>query len=426
MGREHDMSRKRLGRLQRAATIIPLALLSAAWTASVAGIGGVSAPTASAETPGQVTDGTSVPEESIEDPASLSDPASVAGVDDGNEAGIVSASSTNAIPAAALAAYQRAETVINSADKTCNITWQLIAAIGRVESDHGRFGGNVLNDDGVATPGIYGPALNGRKGTKAISHTDAGVYDNDPQWDRAVGPMQFIPSTWSIVGVDADGDSKRNPQDIDDAALATAVYLCSGKDDLSTTMGQRSAVYRYNHSQAYVDLVLKIMNAYLDGDFTSVPNNSTAAGYIVPEPPSFGVDGPRNIKPGKHGSKGGKNNQGTPGTPSGPGTPTNPGNPGNPGNPSDPGNPGEPNEPGKPDKPGGGKVEIPKTNTPLDNVTKPVEDIVNGVGSTVTGLIDGLLGPLTKTGGRDACMAQYKYKPVQQLTCLLSYGLKAP
>jgi len=236
------MSRKRLGRLQRVATIIPLALLSAAWTASVAGIGGVAAPVVAAENPGQVTDGTSVPEESIDDPASLSDPAEVEGLNGGNAAGIVNAASTNAIPAAALAAYQRAETVINSADKSCKITWQLIAAIGRVESNHGRFGGNVLNDDGVATPGIYGIPLNGKNKTKAISDTDAGVYDNDTQWDRAVGPMQFIPSTWQVVGVDADDDASRNPQDIDDAALAAAVYLCSGDGDLSTVAGQRAAV----------------------------------------------------------------------------------------------------------------------------------------------------------------------------------------
>lgn len=296
------MSRKRLGRLQRGATIIPLALLSAAWTASVAGIGGVTAPVVAAESPGTVTDGTSVPEESIEDPASLSSPTGVEGLDGGNAAGIVNAASTNAIPAAALAAYQRAETVINSADKTCKITWQLIAAIGRVESNHGRFGGNVLNDDGVATPGIYGPALNGQKGTKAISDTDAGVYDNDTQWDRAVGPMQFIPSTWQVVGVDADDDAARNPQDIDDASLAAAVYLCSGEGDLSTVAGQRAAVYRYNHSDAYVDLVLKIMNAYLEGDFTSVPNNTTAAGYVVPEPPSFDVSGPKSTKHRNHNS----------------------------------------------------------------------------------------------------------------------------
>ena len=87
-------------------------------------------------------------------------------------------------------------------------------------------------------------------------------------YDRAVGPMQFIPSTWSVVGVDGDNDGRRNPQDIDDAALATAVYLCSGDDDLSAEQGQRASVYRYNHSNDYVDLVLSIMQAYMDGDFT--------------------------------------------------------------------------------------------------------------------------------------------------------------
>ena len=268
------MSRKRLGRLQRAATIVPLALLSAAWTASVAGIGGVP-PVASAsqEPDGSLPDGTSVPTEAIEAPASVSDPSDLSST--GNTQNIVATASTNQIPSAALAAYQRAEAVINKADKSCNLTWQLVAAIGRVESNHGRFGGNVLDDDGVAKPGIYGVALNGRKGTKAISDTDAGQFDNDTQWDRAIGPMQFIPSTWSIVGVDADGDAKRNPQDIDDSALATAVYLCSGKDDLSTVMGQRNAVFRYNHSQSYVDLVLSIADAYLDGDFTTIPNNTT-------------------------------------------------------------------------------------------------------------------------------------------------------
>ena len=63
---------------------------------------------------------------------------------------VVASSSTNAIPSAALSAYQRAETVINAADRTCRLTWQLIAAIGRVESDHGRFGGSVLSTVGLA------------------------------------------------------------------------------------------------------------------------------------------------------------------------------------------------------------------------------------------------------------------------------------
>ena len=281
------MSRKRLGRVQRAATIVPLALLSAAWTASVAGIGGVATPLSAESAPGAIGD-TSVPAQEIKAPASLSTPGSIDGLGaGGNDAQIVATASTNEIPSAALAAYQRAESVINSADKSCHLTWQLIAAIGRVESNHGRADGNVLNDQGVSVPGIYGPELNGKDGHKAIPDTDAGQYDNDTKWDRAVGPMQFIPSTWAVVGVDADGDGKRNPQDIDDAALATAVYLCSGSDDLATLTGQKAAVYRYNNSNAYVNLVIKIMNGYLQGDYTSVPNNSTAAGYIVPGVPSY-------------------------------------------------------------------------------------------------------------------------------------------
>ncbi len=417
------MSRKRLGRLQRVATIIPLALLSAAWTASVAGIGGVTAPVVAAESPGQVPDGTSVPEDSIEDPASLSDPASVEGLNGGNNAGIVNASSTNAIPAAALAAYQRAETVINSADKTCKITWQLIAAIGRVESDHGRFGGNVLNDDGVATPGIYGPALNGQKKTKAISDTDAGVYDNDTQWDRAVGPMQFIPSTWQVVGVDADDDASRNPQDIDDASLAAAVYLCSGDGDLSTVAGQRAAVYRYNHSDAYVDLVLKIMNAYLEGDFTSVPNNTTAAGYVVPEPPSFDVAGPKGTKGhgtrgGSTGSSGGSSGGSTPGgsTPGGTGGGSGGGDGGGDGGSTPGGTPTTPSTPVKPSGPGlttDGGVLDPDKDTPITGV-EPVDGLVRGLAGAIKPLevtVKCALWSLTQPNPLQAnkdCVASYK------------------
>lgn len=284
------MSAKRFGRAQRATALVPLALLSAAWTASLAGVGAGSATATQAPDEQQVPaaslpDGTSVPTQAIEAPASVSSSGGIApGVGSEGAAQVVSTASTAGIPSAALAAYQRAETVINAADATCNLSWQLVAAIGRVESDHGRFGGNTLDDQGVARPGIFGIALDGTNGTQAIPDTDAGQFDGDAVWDRAVGPMQFIPSTWSVVGVDADGDGRRDPQDIDDAGLASAVYLCSGEDDLSSVAGQRAAVYRYNHSESYVDLVLSIMTAYLDGEYTSVPNGTTAAGYIQPEP----------------------------------------------------------------------------------------------------------------------------------------------
>ena len=275
------MSEARFGRLQKAATLVPLAVLSAAWTISIAGVG-LSGSSATSADGGTLPDGSTVPAEAIEAPASLSGPSSLALGVQGDPADAVGNASTNGIPEAALAAYQRAETIINAADTTCHLPWQLIAAIGRVESDHGRVHGSRLDDDGLARPAIFGIPLDGSQGTATISDTDAGLLDNDTEFDRAVGPMQCIPSTWSVVGVAADGDSQRNPQDIDDAALATAVYLCSGTDDLSSDDGRRSSVYRYNHSQEYVDLVLAFYDAYVAGEYTSVPNSATPGPTLLP------------------------------------------------------------------------------------------------------------------------------------------------
>jgi hypothetical protein len=237
-----------------------------------------------------------VPAQAIEAPASLTAPGTLTRGVRGNAAHVVSTASASGIPAVALAAYERAQAVINAADPSCRMPWELVAAIGRVESDHGRTGGNRLTAKGIATPGIYGLPLNGSHGTTLIRDTDAGQYDHDTRYDRAVGPMQFIPSTWAIVGVDADNDGQRNPQDIYDAALASAVYLCSGPDDLSTASGQRSAVFRYNHSQQYVDLVLAIMHAYMNGDFTSVPNGTTTTSFTFGAPPVTGGHGPHQTR----------------------------------------------------------------------------------------------------------------------------------
>ncbi len=275
---------KRMSTWQKATALVPLALLSGAWTASLAVSSATASDTAEEETAAaSLPDGSSVPSEAVDQPANISAPGEVApGIPKGSEDSVVKSASTNGIPSAALSAYQRAAQVIDSADASCNIEWPLVAAIGRVESNHGRYGGNTLSAEGVSTPGIYGIPLNGGNGTQRISDTDAGQYDDDKQFDRAVGPMQFIPSTWSVVGVDGDGDGERNPQDIDDAALATAVYLCSGDEDLGERAGQESAVYRYNHSDDYVALVLSIMDAYASGDYSAVPNNSTATTTFTP------------------------------------------------------------------------------------------------------------------------------------------------
>ncbi|MFC6287995.1 lytic transglycosylase domain-containing protein [Nocardioides sp. GCM10027113] len=385
------MSASRFGRVQKASALVPLMVLSTAWTASVTGIGLTSAAAGDTEPPAVLPDGTEIPTEAIRAPATVSAPGVTApGIEGKRAEKVVATASANGIPSAALAAYQRAETVINSADKGCNITWQLIAAIGRVESDHGRANGNTLGKDGVARPGIFGIPLDGRRGTAVISDTDAGQYDADAEWDRAVGPMQFIPSTWSVVGVDADGDAKRDPQDIDDAALASAVYLCSGNDDLSTVAGQRAAVYRYNHSESYVDLVLSIMNAYLSGDFTSVPNSATPAGVFLPAPTPVAPaapKGPRNDD--RNGPDNGGNNGGNNDNP-----PAN----------QPPKDDDDPKDPVQP--PGDGDGNPVPTTPPLpDPSLPPVEDVLTTAEAiaecTAQGLVD---NPLKDNDDFDKCV----------------------
>ena len=275
-------------RLSRAVTLAPLAILSAAWTANVAGVSPatVAASPSTPVTPAPPPDVT-VPDASYAAPVSVSKPPATTVVPVAatkNIADVISGASSTAIPGAALAAYQRAATVIDEADRSCHLDWSVIAAIGRVESDDGRVDGNRLTPAGIATPGVFGPALTGRGGTARIADTDGGRYDGDARFDRAVGPMQFIPSTWSLVGVDADGDGKRDPQDINDAALATAVYLCSGSGDLATRAGQRAAVFRYNHRWSYVATVLAIAAAYRAGDFSPETAISTLR-LAAPTPP---------------------------------------------------------------------------------------------------------------------------------------------
>ena len=216
-----------------------------------------------------------MPKQPIAEPANVPVPGVVGhGVDPGEQpTQVVSGLSRNGIPNAALKAYSRAQQVLAQVDPACHLPWTLVAAIGRVESNHGRFGGNALNSQGVAVPGIYGPRLDGVS-TAQITDTDAGAFDGDGAFDRAVGPMQFIPGTWRSMGVDGDGDGVRNPQDIDDAAMSTAVYLCSGKTDLSKASDLNSAVLRYNHSQQYVDLVVSIAKAYAGGSWIAVGNGT--------------------------------------------------------------------------------------------------------------------------------------------------------
>lgn len=156
------------------------------------------------------------------------------------------------ISARAVQAYGFAELRLATAQSACRLSWTTLAGIGRAETNHGTTGGTSLDPNGRPLTAIRGPALDGTAGNKAIPDTDDGVWDGDTKWDRAVGPMQFIPSTWKNWATDADGDGDANPNDIDDVALAAAKYLCSANRDLSTAQGWYDAVFSYNHLNSYV------------------------------------------------------------------------------------------------------------------------------------------------------------------------------
>ena len=169
------------------------------------------------------------------------------------------------------------------ASPSCGIDWSLLAGIGRVESNHGRFGGAVLNAGGTSTPPIIGPALNGGQ-FAYIGDTDHGAFDGDARYDHAVGPMQFIPSTWRSYGIDADGNGVADALNINDAALAAAHYLCGAGADLRTAAGQRRAVLAYNHSDSYVAEVLALAAAYGSGiPVSDLPLSGNLTG-AVPDP----------------------------------------------------------------------------------------------------------------------------------------------
>ncbi|MFE3764272.1 lytic transglycosylase domain-containing protein [Streptomyces sp. NPDC059104] len=227
-------------------------------------------------------------------PAPLADPV----VPPAAGAGGTTAEGASGIPATALDAYKRAEVAVKAALPKCNLSWALIAGIGRIESVHAS--GYGLKADGTTERPIRGPRLDGN-GFAKITDTDKGEWDGDTEYDRAFGPLQFIPSTWKDWKADGNGDGQRDANNIYDASLGAGLYLCSGGKDLSVPADLDRAILSYNSSREYVNSVLGYMRQYQDGA-TGVPNPPvgtfpTPPAPTLPTPPHVPTPNPPASKP---------------------------------------------------------------------------------------------------------------------------------
>lgn len=203
------------------------------------------------------------------------------------------------IPGVVLQAYKLAATRMASEGPACKLPWFLLAGIGRIESGHA--GNGNVDEYGNTRTSILGPALDGTLAGNEV------IHDSNGQAARAMGPMQFIPSTWAAWGSDGNGDGKADPNNIFDATYSAGRYLCAGVNDIMAGNNSVNAVFRYNHSTAYVTNVLAWAAAYSTG---VMPTQG------IPDMHATPVDKP--VKPEKPGDKPRK-----PGDPADPADPRN-------------------------------------------------------------------------------------------------------
>ena len=146
--------------------------------------------------------------------------------------------------------------VYRGAALTCpGLPWQVLAAIGWVESRHGQ--GRVDPVTGRVDPPIVGPPIDGRPGFALIR--DQSQPDG---YARALGPMQFLSTTWAAwatLAPDRPPTATADVQNAWDAIFTAARYLCGENREVGDV---RSAVLSYNRSEAYVDDVMAKAEAY--------------------------------------------------------------------------------------------------------------------------------------------------------------------
>lgn len=156
--------------------------------------------------------------------------------------------------------------VYMSASITCpGLPWQVLAGVGWVESHHAS--GRADPSTGDVRPPIVGPALDGANGFAAIA--DPSQPDG---WAHALGPMQFLSTTWQAWATLAPDRPPSESADVNnawDAIYTAARYLCGGHHQLDDV---HAALLSYNHSEAYVEQVMTKATAYGLGSASPVTN----------------------------------------------------------------------------------------------------------------------------------------------------------
>jgi hypothetical protein len=189
----------------------------------------------------------------------------------------------NGMTTVAYHAYLQAAETLALEQPGCGLRWELLAAIGKTESNHG-----------AGRLDAFGNSLAAIVGVPIGPDTDGGLLDGDLIRDHAVGPMQFLPSTWTRWGTDANDDGRSDPGNVLDAAVAAGRYLCRAAGDLTllTEAGVTRAILSYNPNQTY----LRVVGARFEALASDLASGWFSAATL-PTPPAAS-DIPSNGGPG--------------------------------------------------------------------------------------------------------------------------------
>lgn len=156
------------------------------------------------------------------------------------------------VPARQLQAYAYAAHAVES-HGGCTVGWPTLAALGGVLTDHGRAANTNVGPDGVTSQPLreIAPAANG---ALSVPDTDGGRYDGDATKDVPMGPMQLMPSRWEQFARAAEPGATPNPDNIDDAALTTAIIICSS-GDIASPDGWTAALAQFNPHPLFLTAV---------------------------------------------------------------------------------------------------------------------------------------------------------------------------